>query len=73
MHFELLQYDKSLEKSIKKRVMNMIYHNRTTPKELSDVHVLLVGTFSNAVREFSEKHEIPLSIIDAIGSHGQTI
>lgn len=62
-----------LEKTIKKRVMKMILHNRTTPEELSEINVLLGETFANAVLEFTERHGIQKSTIDAIGSHGQTI
>jgi 1,6-anhydro-N-acetylmuramate kinase len=74
MHFELLAYDEvPLEPKIKKRVMNMIMHNKTTPEELSEVNVLLGKTFAAATTKFLQEHDIPSEDVDAIGSHGQTI
>ena len=74
MHFELLAYDEiPLEPKIKKRVMDMILHNKTTPEEMSEVNVLLGETFASAVKQFCKKKGHTLQDIDVLGSHGQTI
>ena len=62
-----------LDQTVKKRVMNMILHNKTSPSELSEINVILGGTFAAAVHQFCKDYDVNITSIDVLGSHGQTI
>jgi hypothetical protein len=49
--------------------MTMIYYNKTTPDELSEVNVLLGETLAAAAKEFCKDYSVDISSIDVIGSH----
>ncbi|KAF4426856.1 Anhydro-N-acetylmuramic acid kinase [Colletotrichum fructicola] len=74
MHFSLLKYGEiPMDLKIKKRVLNIIKHDRTSASELSEVNVLLGEIFAAAAKNFCDDSEVDIQSIDAIGSHGQTI
>ncbi|KAB5539214.1 Anhydro-N-acetylmuramic acid kinase [Coniochaeta sp. 2T2.1] len=74
MHFSLLKYGEiPMDLKLKKRVLSIIKHDKTSASELSEVNVLLGETFAAAVIQFCLQNGAEIESLDAIGSHGQTI
>jgi 1,6-anhydro-N-acetylmuramate kinase len=74
MHFSLLKYGEApLDANLKKRVLSIIKHDKTSASELSEVNVLLGETFAAAAIQFCVENGVDIKSLDAIGSHGQTI
>ncbi|KAH8174737.1 anhydro-N-acetylmuramic acid kinase domain-containing protein [Sarocladium implicatum] len=74
MHFTLQKYGETpMDPKVKKRVLNIIKHDKTSASELSEVNVLLGELFADAAKQFCADSGVELSSLDAIGSHGQTI
>jgi 1,6-anhydro-N-acetylmuramate kinase len=74
MHFSLLKYGEApMDLTLKKRVLSIIKHDKTSASELSEVNVHLGETFASAAIQFCEDNGVDIKSIDAIGSHGQTI
>lgn len=74
MHFSLLKYGEApMDLSLKKRVLSIIKHDKTSASELSEVNVHLGEIFASAAIQFCEENGVDIKSIDAIGSHGQTI
>ena len=69
-----IQYDEiAVPQWIKRPVLKVLQTQRTTPSDMSQLNVDLGIMFGDAVKEFCCKHNIPITDIDLIGSHGQTI
>ena len=74
MRFELLKYGETpLKPTVKKRVLDLILLNSTSPEEIAEVNVILGECFAKAANEFLAAHNVDKSSVDIIGSHGQTI
>lgn len=69
-----VQYDEiPVPQWIKQPVLQILREFNTTPSLMSQLNVNLGIMFGEAVKTFCEKNEFPITDIDLIGSHGQTI
>ncbi len=69
-----VQYDEiPVPQWIKQAVLQILRELNTTPSLMSQLNVNLGIMFGEAVKTFCEKNEFPITYIDLIGSHGQTI
>lgn len=74
LHLTVLEYDEmEMPELLKKRVLKLIGENSTTVEEMSQICPLLGIAFAQAAKEFCLKHDIDKSLVDIIGSHGQTV
>ncbi|KAA8911965.1 hypothetical protein TRICI_003651 [Trichomonascus ciferrii] len=75
LKMRLIKYDEvEIPGWIKKKVLNLIKENKSSPEEIAQVNVHLGNLFASAAEEFCVRHSISLeNDIDLIGSHGQTI
>ena len=63
----------SFSASVRQSILNLANGGSTTTGEISHLNFLLGEEFSRAAKEASRRWRVPLSRIDLIGSHGQTI
>ena len=54
-------------------MLKVLQEFNTTPSDMSQLNVNLGIMFGDAVKTFCQKHSVPITDIDLIGSHGQTI
>ncbi|RMY64559.1 hypothetical protein D0862_15319, partial [Hortaea werneckii] len=74
LRMELLKYDEMpVPQWIKNPVLSMLRETNTQPSLMSQLNVKLGIMFGEAVKRFCDKHDVEISEIDLIGSHGQTI
>ncbi|CAI4220157.1 unnamed protein product [Parascedosporium putredinis] len=65
MHFSLLKYGEvPMDLKLKKRVLNIIYHDKTSASELSEVNVLLGEIFADAAIKFCAQHNVDIKTVD---------